>query len=351
MSVGSASFNGLPSAPGATRITLDGVRVAESCCQIVPTLEMLDEMKVVTNNASAEYATPATVQMITRQGTNLIHGDAWELYDDKSLQARNPFITSKQIFHGHTFGGSVGGPILKNRLFVYAGYEGLRLNNTSVTVSPLSSNNVPTQKMQQGDFSELLDPGFVNAYNQGRSLVVKDPQTGLAFPGNIVPSGRIGGASLNFIKTFWAAPSGAGLVANQFTNALHPFQRDKGDVRVDYNISSRHTVYARYGHTGLHVSLPTVPFTFDNSGNLSQLFPGRSASVSDTFIFSPKVTNEFRFGFTRTRLAFSSPYEQQDVMAAAGLQGSPAAGKAGRRAVWRDNAATSGPARAGAPGL
>ena len=182
MSVGSASFNGLPSAPGAMRLTLDGVRVAASCCQIIPTLEMLDEMKVITNNADAEYATPATVQMITRSGTNQYHGDAWELFDDRSMQARNPFLVAKQISHGHTFGGSIGGPIRKNKLFVYAGYEGVRLNNIAVTAQPNTPNNVPTAKMQQGDFSELLNPAFVNAYNQGQTVTVKDPLTGQPFP-------------------------------------------------------------------------------------------------------------------------------------------------------------------------
>ncbi|HWQ56339.1 MAG TPA: TonB-dependent receptor [Bryobacteraceae bacterium] len=321
MSVGSASFNGLPSAAGATRLTLDGVRVAESCCQIVPTLEMLDEMKVVTHNASAEYATPSTVQMVTRQGTNAFHGDAWWLFDDKSLQARNPFLTEKQVFHGHTFVWSVGGPIVKNKLFFYHGFEGVRLNNISVTASPFTPNNLPTPAMQRGDFSELLDPSFVNQFNRGQTVTVRDPLTGTPFSNNVIPSNRISSVSNAFIERFWTAPTGAGIVNNQFTNALRPFRRDKADIRVDYNISPRHTVFGRYGHTYLTVALPTTPFTQENSSNLSQIFPGRSVSISDTFVVNPRITNEFRFGFTRTRLAFSSPFEREDVMAAAGLQG------------------------------
>ena len=284
MSVGSASFNGLPSAPGAMRLTLDGVRVAASCCQIIPSLEMLDEMKVITNNADAEYATPTTVQMITRQGVNLFDGDAWELFDDKSMQARNPFLVAKQISHGHTFGGSIGGPIRKNKLFFYAGYEGVRLNNIAVTAQPNTPNNVPTAKMQQGDLSELLNQGFVNQYNQGQTVAVKDPLTGQPFPNNIIPANRISAAATNLIGTFWALPTGAGLVANEFANVLHPFERDKGDIRVDYNLSPRHTTYARYGQTYLNVALPTSPFTAANSGNRSELFPSHSASFSDTFI-------------------------------------------------------------------
>ena len=321
MRVGSFSFNGLPSGAGAARVTLDGVRVAESCCQIVPTLEALDEMKIVSHNATAEFATPSTVQLITKQGSNRWHGDVWDLYDDKSMQARNPFLREKTIFHGHTFGWSVGGPIIRNKMFFYHGFEGTRLNNISVTVSPFTPNSVPTPKMQAGDFSELLSPDFVNSFNRGQTVTVRDPLTGNPFPNNVIPAGQISSVSRNFVDRFWTTPTEPGIVNNQFTNALRPFRRDKADFRVDYNFSPRHTVFARYGHTALKVSLPTVPFTLADSGNLSQLFPGRSVSISDTFVFTPQATNEFRYGFTRTRLAFSSPYEEEDVMATAGMQG------------------------------
>ncbi|MBM3773953.1 MAG: TonB-dependent receptor [Acidobacteria bacterium] len=321
MNVGSYSFNGLPSGAGAARLTLDGVRVAESCCQIVPTLEVLDEMKIITHNASAEFSTPSTVQLISRQGGNRIHGDVWDLFDDRSLQARNPFLREKTIFHGHTFGWSVGGPILKNRTFFYHGFEGVRLNNIIVTVSSLAPNNVPTPKMQQGDFSELVDPTFVNAFNRGQTVTVRDPLTGTPFANNVIPSARISPVSTSLIRRFWTTPTGPGIVGNQFANSLRPFQRDKADFRVDHNFSERHTFFVRYGHTELKVAQPTMPFRLENARDLSQLFPGRSVSISDTFIFNPQTTNEFRFGYTRTRLAFSSAFEQEDVMAAAGIQG------------------------------
>ena len=90
---GVGAFNGLPFG-FAERNTLDGVRVAEACCQIEPTLEVIDEMKVITNNAPAEYATPSTVQLTTRQGGNTFHGDVWWLYQDKSMDARDPFFAT-----------------------------------------------------------------------------------------------------------------------------------------------------------------------------------------------------------------------------------------------------------------
>ena len=315
-----ASFDGLPNGPGGLRITVDGIRSAEACCQQLPSLEAVDEEKVDTFNAPAEYKTPATVEMVTRQGTNRFHGDAWELYDDKSLEARQFFLPQKQLFHGHTFGGSLGGPIKKEKAFFYFGYEEFKFSNLSITISPIASFSIPTTPMQHGDFSQLLDPGFVNQYNGGVTVTVKNPLTGRPFPGNVIPESAISPVTEYFVKNFWPSPTSNGLLNNYFINALHPYERDKEDGRVDYNFSSRHTFFVRFGRTGLRGELPTVGFSPANNFNRSQLFPGRTAGLSDTFILSPSVTNEFRFGFSRTRLAFSSPYDSQSVLEAAGVE-------------------------------
>jgi hypothetical protein len=315
-----ASFDGLPDGPGALRITVDGIRSAESCCQQLPSLEAVDEEKVDTFNAPAEYKTPSTVELVTRQGTNRFHGDAWELYDDKSLEACQFFLPRKQLFHGNTFGGSLDGPIKKDKAFFYFGYEEFKFSNLSVTVSPIATFNVPTALMQQGDFSQLLDPAFVNQYNGGVTVTVKNPLTGQPFSGNVIPPGQFSSVAQNFVKTFWSAPTGNGLLDNYFINALHPYERDKEDGRVDYNFSPRHTFFARFGRTGLRGELPTVGFSLANNFNQSQLFPGRTAGLTDTFILSPHATNEFRFGFSRTLLAFSDPYATEGVLSSAGLQ-------------------------------
>src|SRR5439155_9112955 len=200
------------------------------------------------------------------------------------------------------------------------GFEEFKFANLSVTVSLIAKFSVPTAQMQQGDFSQLLDPSFAKQYNAGVLVPVKDPLTGQPFSGNVIPSDRISSVTQYFVKNFWSPPTSGGLLNNYFINALHPYERDKEDGRVDYNFSSRHTLFARFGRTGLHGQLPTVGFSPANQFNRSQLFPGRTAGLADTFIFNPQVTNEFRFGFSRTRLAFSSPYDTQSVLSKAGLQ-------------------------------
>jgi hypothetical protein len=299
---------------------VDGIRAADYVSQQLPSLEATDEMKVITFNAPAEYKTPSTAEMFTRQGTNGFHGDMWELFDDKSLQARWIFLPSKVLSHGHTFGASVGGPIKKDKLFFYFGFEEYRFANFTLGSASTSLYSLPTAKMQQGDFSELLDPTFVNKYNRGVSVTVKDPLTGLPFTGNVIPANRISSVSQSLIKSIWSAPTGPGIVNNSFVNALHPYERDKEDVRVDYNISSRHTMFVRFGNTGLHGNLATIGWSPENNFNRLQKFPGKTAGFVDTFIFNSHMTNEFRFGFSRTQLDLVSPYDTQDVLSSAGMQ-------------------------------
>jgi Carboxypeptidase regulatory-like domain/TonB dependent receptor-like, beta-barrel len=316
-----ASFDGLPNGLGSIRMTVDGAQAADSCCQQLPSPGALAEVKVITYNAPAEYKTPSTVSMFTRGGTNEWHGDAWELYDDKSLEARQFFLPEKQLFHGHTFGGSIGGPIKKNKIFFFTSFEEFRFANLSVSVSPLSEWNVPTSQMLQGDFSQLLDPAFVNTYNNGTMVTVKDPLTGQPFLGNIIPPSRISSVSQYFIKQIWPqTPTLPGIRNNEFINALHPYERDKEDWRVDFNLSPRNTFYLRAGRTGLLGELPTIGFSLANNFNLSQTFPGWSGNFRDTFILSPRATNEFSAGFSRTELSFSSPFSGRNIMSAAGFQ-------------------------------
>ena len=91
------------------------------------------------------------------------------------LEARQFFLPQKQLFHGNTFGGSLGGPIKKDKAFFYFGFEEFKFSNLSVTVSPIATFSVPTAQMQQGDFSQLLNPTFVNQYNGGVSVTGERP--------------------------------------------------------------------------------------------------------------------------------------------------------------------------------
>ena len=325
--VGTVSLNGLPEGENATRLHMDGVRVAESCCQIVPTLEMLDEMRFISHNASAEFKTPSTIQFVSRQGTNEFHGDVWWLYNDRGLQARPANLTEKPIRHFNMFLWSIGGPIKKNKAFFYHGAEIHRYGNLLVVnarIPPFAPVNVPTTRMQTGDYAELIDPNFVSQYLRGTPVTLRDPTTQSPFPNNMIPASRMSQVSTNFINRFWAPPTGPGIVANLFQNAWRKYDRDKYDVRVDYYFSPTHSVFGRYGHTRIVGLQPSEPFKLEDQTNQDFLFPSRSASIADTWTITPNLTNELRYGYSRTRLEFSTPYKDEDVMATAGIQNTQA---------------------------
>ena len=320
--VGTISMNGLPEGENSTRLHMDGVRVVEGCCQIIPTLEMIDEMKFISHNASAEFKTPATVQFTSRSGTNEIHGDAWWLYNDRGLHARSASLDEKPIRHFNMFLWSVGGPIKKNKAFFYQGAEIHRYGNLLIInsrIPPFGEANVPTVAMQAGNFSELLDQGFVDRFNNGNLVQLTHPVTGANIPNNDI-SGMMSPVSASFVSRFWGPPAKEGMVANLFQDAWRTFQRDKIDQRIDYYFSPMHTFFARYGHTRIVGLQPSQPFLQEDQTNQNFLFPSRSIGLADTWIISPTITNELRFGYSRTRLEFSTPFKDEDVLATAGMQ-------------------------------
>ena len=321
--VGTLSMNGLPEGENSTRLHMDGIRVAESCCQIIPTLEMIDEMKMIAHNAPAEFKTPGTIQFTSRSGTNGLHGDAWWLYNDRGLHARPASLDERPIRHFNMYLWSVGGPIKKNKVFFYQGAEIHRYGNLLVTnsrIPPFAEANVPTTLMQSGDFSELLNQPFADANLGGTTIQLTDPTTGAAIPGNILSAATtpVSAVSTSLISRFWGPPATPGLVANLFQDAWRTFQRDKIDQRIDYYITPTTTFFARYGHTRIVGLQPSQPFLLQDQTNQDFLFPSRSAGLALTWLISPTMTNELRYGFSRTRLEFSTPFATEDVFATAG---------------------------------
>ena len=146
----------------------------------VPPAETIDTVNVVTNNFDAEqgFAGGAAITVITKSGTNSFHGSAWELHDNGALQAKNFFNSlAKPKNLNNVYGATAGGPIVRNKLFFFAGWEGVRERQGATNLF-----TVPTADQRRGDFS---------AYN----TVIYDPLSSTAadgsgrrpFPGNVVP--------------------------------------------------------------------------------------------------------------------------------------------------------------------
>ena len=319
---GTAALNGMPNTGFAERSTIDGIRVLSTCCQTTPATETLDEMKMITHNAGAEYATPTTMQLTTKQGGSEFHGQVWWLYADKALDARDTFSAGKLLQHSNSLGGGVGGPIVKEKVFFFFSAEGVRLNNTITTDRPVVSANLPTAEMQQGNFSQLLDPTFVNTYNRGTFVTVRDPITGQPFPNNMIPAAAQSSVSQNFINKFWTTPQLPGLVANQFLQAIRPNRRDKWDLRGDYNITDKHRLMARYGWSIYVGAIPTTALTQETANNGTLTFRSHNAGISETYVISPSMTNEIKYGVSIMPTQGSSfDFQTQDIMGEVGMQG------------------------------
>src|SRR5262249_485344 len=148
-------------------------------------------------NASAEFSRVGNFNMVTKSGTNAIHGQLSYYQENSALNARNFFSPDKTRTLLHTFGGSVTGPIRKDKTFFYSSYQGMRVPSNSFNLS-----TVPTLKMRNGDFSQLLA--------LPEPLVIKDPVTGLPFAGNQIPSSRLNATSIKVRDKYIPQPNQGG---------------------------------------------------------------------------------------------------------------------------------------------
>jgi hypothetical protein len=257
-----------------------------------PSIDAIAEFRVQTSLYSAEVGrTPgAVVNIVTKSGTNSFHGSLYEFLRNDKLDARNFFSTAgpKPKYRQNQFGGSIGGPIRKNRTFFFGDYEGLRVVQGVTGVA-----TVPTPAQTRGDFSDLSSP-------------IIDPFTQTQFPGNVIPPERIDSIGAHY-AALYPAPTAAGLVNNYSgsqdrTQFSHTF-----DARVDHRFSDDDSFFARYSFNDVATFTPGIfPATdgIQPGGNLFA-WAGRAeqaalnAQLNFIHIFSPRLLMELKAGFAR----------------------------------------------------
>jgi hypothetical protein len=302
------SVNGANTASNNTRI--DGASAFNvwlpHISSYVPALESIETVNIVTNSFDAEQglAGGAATNVIVRSGTNEHRGALFHYHQGNWSQARNFFLPAHEgipKFVGNQFGGRLGGPIIKNKLFYFGSYEGTLNRQTGAALY-----NVPTPAMRRGDLSEQL--GFA----PGIRSVVVDPLSGPApatrtpFPGNIIPPHRIHplSARLMGIMPQENLPSPVGLpVLNFFGAGAGVFDRHTLDTKVNYNISDKWTAFGRLSFLDFHMLAPVPfgeafgpPIIFGNPG----VGGGRTwtAAVGSTYTVSPNFIIDGNFGYT-----------------------------------------------------
>ena len=278
-----------------------------------PTVESIQEFKMQTNLFSAEQGrnSGATVNVITKSGTNAFHGSAFEFLRNDKLDARNYFnavsTSAKPPFRQNQFGGSLGGPVVKNKVFFFGDYEGLRkAQGTNTTV-----NTVPTPALRVGDFRTtrpIFDPATVAPASGTASGFTRQP-----FPGNMVPVARMDTVAARLVQAY-PLPDTPGLANNQFTNPELVNNYDYANVRADVNLTSKNTLFGRFSPQKATVNTPTafgyrsvpgmsIPLNLHNGvGSITPgdaKFSNMNAVIGWTHIFTQRFLADVRMGYSR----------------------------------------------------
>ena len=247
-----------------------------------PPPDAVSEFRVVTNNQSAEYgrAAGATVNVAYRSGANRIHGDAWEFFRDTALNATTYFKPTdgqKPPLRRNQFGGVLGGPIVKNKAFFFADFEGFHQDRKATTFSTL-----PTALQSSGVLSvDIRDPRTGAVYPAGTPI----PMT--AFARQVLsqlPAPNLPGAANNYS------------IAQDFTN-----DTNKAGGKVDYQFSPKLTAFGRYGWRDLNTNdQPPIPLPSGGGGNGNIYTRNKQLVLGSTYVASDRALLEVRFGWSNT---------------------------------------------------
>jgi hypothetical protein len=272
-----------------------------------PSVDTIQEFNVVTNPYSAEYGRSpgAAVSISTKGGSNAFHGLAYEYLRNAFFDA-NDFISnahklSKPENNQNQFGGNFGGPILKNRLFGFFNYEGTRIKQG---VSRVSTVPLPNERI--GDFS----PETAASLGLAAYPTIYDRTTGLPFPDNKIPAGRIDTA-VSALMNLFPLPNASGDLNNYVRNALAQDNDDSYDGRIDFTLNSSNNFFGRYSYSNRFRFIPGFLGGIADGTSTSawgrQFLKSYSFVLGYTHIFTPTLVNDFHFGWIR-----NYSYAEQD---------------------------------------
>src|SRR5579883_943871 len=291
-----ASINGVSYKNG--NFTIDGVsnrEPANGYINISPPVESIQEFKVQTNNPSAEFGSfgGAIVNLTVRSGTNSLHGFLFEYFRNNDLNARTFFAVTIPPLKSNQFGGGVGGPIKKNKVFYFGDYQGLRLRYGSV-----QRYTFPTDNMKAGILS--LTDGFKN--------IAYDPLTNTPFPSNTIPLSRQDKATRGVAALYpepniplsqsVSSSNTTGPGVNYQENTVQVNDPDQVDLKLDYNLSDRNHLFARETYNARTYRNPP-PGNIFMQGSENANTGNHNAVLGETFAVRANLLNDLRLGFNR----------------------------------------------------
>jgi outer membrane receptor protein involved in Fe transport len=290
--------------PRTNEYLFDGISVLQpepGQVAFFPVVDAIQEFKIESNSPPAEFGrfNGGVVNLTTKAGTNVFHGNAFEFFRNQSLNARNFFQSANPVkpdYKRNQFGGTFGGPLVADRTFFFADYQGQRQSIGRTAIS-----TVPTVLQRDGVFTEAI---------AGRVPVVYDPATAIGstrsqFPGNSIPLTRMDPVALALLQRY-PMPTSSGTANNYNRTAAEADDQDQWDMRLDHKFpSNRDSVFGRMSHfrDGF---VPVTPLA-DGSGVTTGTL-GPQDTIAWSFAsnyqhsFSPNVLNELRIGETRRKV-------------------------------------------------
>src|ERR1700722_2046870 len=293
---------------------------------ILPSIDAIQEFKVLTYNYSAEYGTRSgpTVLVTTKSGSNKFHGSLFEFFRNTDLDAKSYFASSKEQFNLNQFGGALGGAIKKDKTFFFLDYQAKRQRH-GIPFTGL----IPTQAMMNGDYTldpfgspnatQLLDP-YVNTTTTttpqpficnsvGGTLVPVQPNpdgtqtpTGTSQNCDKIPSTLFDPVGAQMIKLYPASNASNSQLGYNYTNVpVRKLNEGEFDIRLDHNFSNKDSIFARFSYDQAVSFVPGGSPGFAEQGAFASTQNitnhGRNAAVSETHIFSDRTINQFNGGF------------------------------------------------------
>jgi len=256
--------------------------------------ETIESVNISTASFDAEQgmAGGAAITVLTKSGTNTFHGSAFALHENDALRARNFFNTGEKGESSRNIDGvTLGGPILKDKLFFFGGWEG-----TFESVSQTLTGTVPTEALRAGDFSAIgttiYDPATGNPDGSGRT----------PFPGNVIPADRISPIAAD-IQALVPLPNRDGSFSNYTATGPTEMNRHNFDFKLTYNLASAAQVWAKYSQMNARVT--SDAFLGEAGGGGFGTLPGvgdtvvRLATVGTTWTLSPSFVLDGTIGLSR----------------------------------------------------
>jgi Carboxypeptidase regulatory-like domain len=285
---------------------------------VIPSPDAIAEVHMITNTINPEYGrnSGAIMNAITKSGSNAFHGDAFEFFRDTGLNARNFFKATPDVFHQHQFGGTIGGPIRKDKTFFFFSYQGTRNR------IPQSGGNttVFTQDQRDGLFPFIDDPdnpqlGAVSPFamegEDGNTYPAGTPYTTL-FPTGQIPSSNFNPLAASLMNQFVPLPNSASGTEYNF-NPVTSGVADQYFTRIDENLGSKDLLWGSWLWER-HPTTDALPFTGADLPGFSAVNKRHIQNYSATWehTFSGSMLNEARIGYTRFNYLAVSPVNPLD---------------------------------------